>query len=166
MQYKVEDYDPAQHDLWKALSVKQPYADFLVTEAGKVGNYTVGIKQIEVRSRNTQYRGDLLICSSASPIIKGHESGVTLGIVELYDVRPMADLLPEDWATTHIPEKDRAKYANGFGWFMRNPRRVIEMPVKGQLGIFNLCYTKGEIMEYPKHMILDRKGYKDICKNR
>ena len=45
---------------------------------------------------------------------------------------------------------------------MRNPRRVIEMPIKGQLGIYNLVYTKGCIVEYPKVMVLDKEAYNKI----
>ena len=45
---------------------------------------------------------------------------------------------------------------------MRNPRRVVEYPVKGQLGIFNLVYTKGEIVQYPRKMKVDKKGWEEI----
>ena len=158
MQIDRKDYNPDQHDVYKALSVKQPYADLLtrVVFWDESGEYHAE-KTIEVRSRNTNYRGDLLVCSSAKPELPGMMSGVTCGVVELYDVKPIEQFTPEDWAATCIPEKDRPR--NGYGWMMRNPRRVVEMPIKGQLGVYNLIVPKGDITEYPREMALDTYGW-------
>ena len=131
-------------------------------DSEKVFHKVYGKKTIEVRSKNTSYRGDVLICSAASPVYPGMESGVTLGLVELYDVKPIKEFTPEDWENTRIPKEKRAKITKGYGWLMRNPRRVIEFPVKGQLGIYNLVYTKGCIVEYPKVMVLDKEAYNKI----
>lgn len=158
MQIDRKDYNPDQHDVYKALSVKQPYADLLtrVVFWDESGEYHAE-KTIEVRSRNTNYRGDLLVCASAKPELTGRMSGVTCGFVELYDVKPIEQFTPEDWAATCIPEKDRPR--NGYGWMMRNPRRVVEMPIKGQLGVYNLIVPKGDITEYPREMALDSYGW-------
>lgn len=165
MQYSNKDYNPEKHDRWRALTVKQPYANDLVTAAYKDENGVVyGRKSIEVRSKKTSYRGDVLICSSAKPVYPGMESGVTLGLVELYDVKPIKEFTPEDWENTRIPKEKRAKITKGFGWMMRNPRRVVEMPIKGQLGIYNLVYTKGEIIQYPRKMVIDKKSWEQIKK--
>ena len=51
-----------------------------------------------------------------------------------------------------------------FGCLMRNPILVVEMPIKGQLGIYNLVYTKGEIIQYPREMVIDKKSWKQIQK--
>lgn len=51
MQRNVNEYNVHDHILIKALTVKQPYSD-LIGE---------GVKTIEVRSKNTSYRGLLLI---------------------------------------------------------------------------------------------------------
>ena len=166
MQFNSKEYDPEKHARWRALTVKQPYANDLVTAAYKDENGVVyGRKSIEVRSKKTSYRGDVLICSSAKPVYPGMESGVTLGLVELYDVKPIKEFTPEDWENTRIPKEKRAKITKGFGWMMRNPRRVVEMPIKGQLGIYNLVYTKGEIIQYPRKMVIDKKSWEQI-KNR
>ena len=158
MQIDRKDYNPDQHDVYKALSVKQPYADLLtrVVFWDESGEYHAE-KTIEVRSRNTNYRGDLLVCASAKPELPGRMSGVTCGFVELYDVKPIEQFTPEDWAATCIPEKDRP--SKGYGWMMRNPRRVVEMPIKGQLGVYNLIVPKGDITEYPREMALDSYGW-------
>ncbi len=163
MQFDKRKYDPAYHDKFRALTVKQPYANDLVTAAYKDDNGNViGVKSIEVRSKNTQYRGNLLICSSKSPVLPGMESGVTLGFVELYDVKPISEFTPEDWENTRIPVEKRKEITMGYGWLMRNPRRVLEYPVKGQLGIYNLVYTKGEIIQYPQTVVMDKEGWKHV----
>lgn len=162
MQFSSKDYNPAQHDRWRALTVKNPYATQLVTAAFEDDGIIYAEKSIEVRSKNTTYRGDLLICSSRNPDLPGYENGVTLGLVELYDTKPVAEFTPDDWAQTRIPPEKRKAIIKGYGWLMRNPRRVIEMPIKGQLGIYNLVYTKGCIVEYPKVMVLDKEAYNKI----
>ena len=164
MQFNSKEYNPAQHDRWRALTVKNPYATQLVTAAYEMDGIIYGEKTIEVRSKNTPYRGDLMVCSSANPVIAGYESGVTLGLVELYDVKPVSAFTPEDWAQTRIPEEKRRHITKGFGWMMRNPRRVVEFPIKGQLGIYNLVYTKGVITEYPRALVVDKESYELLNK--
>lgn len=165
MQIENNKYDPDKHDRFRGLTVKQPYAGDLVTAAYKdVDGNIYGVKSIEVRSRRTQYRGDILICSSASPVLPGLMAGVTLGLVELYDIKPVSEFTPEDWENTRIPREKRKDIKKGYGWLMRNPRRVIEFPVKGQLGIYNLTYDKGEIMTYPQNVVIDKKGWELIKK--
>ena len=159
MQFDNKDYNPAQHDRWRALTVKNPYATQLVTAAFEDNGIIYAEKSIEVRSKNTTYRGDLLICSSKNPDLPGYENGVTLGLVELYDIKPVADFTPYDWEQTRIPPEKRKAITKGYGWLMRNPRRVIEFPVKGQLGIYNLVYTKDCILPYPVAMVMDKEGY-------
>lgn len=165
MQIDKKDYNPDQHDVFKALTVKQPWADLLtrVVFRDESGEYHAD-KTIEVRTRNTNYRGDLLICSSAKPVDPWgrHPAGVTCGFVELYDTKPVEDFTPEDWAATFIPEDQRPK--KGWGWLMRNPRRVVEMPIKGQLGLYNLIVPKGDITEYPRNVEMGADGWKIVQK--
>lgn len=165
MQIDKKDYNPELHDVYKCLTVKQPYADLLtkVLYRDFDGKYHAA-KTIEVRSRNISYRGDLLICSSAKPVDpwERHLSGVTCGFVELYDTKPIEDFTEDDWTNTCIPKEHRPK--KGFGWLMRNPRRVVEMPVKGQLGVYNLIVPKDDITIYPREMALGEEGWNMIQK--
>ena len=107
MQFSNKDYNPDQHDRWRALTVKNPFATQLVTAAYEDNGVIYGEKTIEVRSKSTTYRGDLLICSSKNPDLPGYENGVTLGLVELYDVKPVAEFTPLDWEQTRIPPEKR-----------------------------------------------------------
>lgn len=165
MQHNIKDFDEKQHDRWKALTVKQPYANDLVTTAYEEQGTKYGVKSIEVRSKNTSYRGDILICSSANPVYPGMESGVTLGLVELYDVKRVEDFTSEDWENTRISKSKREKITRGYGWMMRNPRRVVELPVKGQLGIFSLIMDKDDIVQYPEKVVLDKNAWAKIRKS-
>ena len=162
MQIDKKDYHPEKHDVYRALTVKQPYADLLtrVSFRDEAGEFHAE-KTIEVRTRCTNYRGDLLICSSAKPIDKG-QPGVTCGFVELYDTKPVEEFTPEDWAATCIPESERPR--KGYGWMMRNPRRVVEMPIKGQLGIYNIIVPKGDITEYPRNIAFGKDGWELVKK--
>lgn len=144
MQFKSAD-DREQHDRWFALSVKQPWANFIAD----------GLKTVEVRSHYLNYRGDVMICSSASPSSKDMPGGVTLCLAELYDVIRPCEFTEQDWAATMIPADQRPK--DCYGWKLRNIRRVVEFPVKGQLGLWRLVYTKGCIVEYTKKFRYDKK---------
>lgn len=151
MQFKSAEYDREQHDRWFALSVKQPWANFIAD----------GLKTVEVRSHYLNYRGDVMICSSASPSSKDMPGGVSLCLAELYDVRKVADFTEKDWAATMIPKEQRP--TEGYGWMLRNIRRVVEYPVKGQLGLWRLVYTKDCIVEYIKKFRFDKKRGTWVC---
>lgn len=112
--------------IYKALSLKQPWASLVAS----------GKKSIETRKWKTNYRGDLIICSSKTVDID--PAGYALCIVELYHIEPMK---PEH-------EKDACikLYDGAYAWFLRNLRPLDPIiPVKGQLNIFNLeINLKGE----------------------
>lgn len=162
MQFSNKEYDPEIHDRWPALTVKQPYANELVNVIYEHEGISYASKSIEVRSKYTPFRGDIMICSSKNPVLPGMESGVTIGLVELYDIKKVSDFTNEDWEQTRIPPEKRKHITKGYGWLMRNPRRVIEFPIHGQLGIYNLVYSKGIIIEYPRKVILSLEDYKKI----
>jgi len=104
---------------YKAISLKQPYANLVCS----------GKKTIETRKWTTKYRGDLVICSSASPKIEPY--GHALCIVELYDIKKM---------TKEHEKKACVKvYPRANAWFLRNLRKFDKpIPVKGSLGIFEI----------------------------
>lgn len=165
MQIAIKNYDEKLHDKFRALTVKQPYATRLVTAAYRDEQGVIfAEKSIEVRTKTTNYRGDLLICSAKSPVIPGKESGVTLGFVELYDVKPVAEFTEQDWADTCIPVEERGPFKTGYGYMLRNPRCVVEMPCNGQLGIYNFVTPKGDITEYPTVCHVDKASWRLIQK--
>ena len=109
--------------LYKALSLKQPIANWIMD----------GKKNIETRKWRTNYRGDIVICSSKKPDI--YPAGYALGIVELYHIEPM-EKKHEEKACVKI-------YPRAQSWFIRNVRIFKKpIPVKGQLSLFNINLPK------------------------
>lgn len=140
------EFNPELHESYKALVVKQPYAQAIAE----------GIKTIEVRSRRTKYRGKVLICSSKSPVYPNMMSGCTLAIADIAGQKPISEFTQDDWNNTRIPIEKRKTISKGWGWILDNIERVVELPCSGRLGIFNIYFDKGDIIPYPKHIILDK----------
>lgn len=118
----------------KALSIKQPWLYFIKG----------GAKTIETRTWQTNYRGDIVLCSSLAPdrreidllmfvSIKSPEK-LTYGcmecVAELYDVQPMTERHEEDAMVLLYP--------GAYSWFLRNIRLIEPKKVRGQLGLFEI----------------------------
>ena len=145
---------------YKALSVRQPFADLLIQ---KKAGQDVPAKRIELRSRKTNYRGELVICASKSPEIPLHKSGCIVGIVELCDCRKVSELTEEERAACCVAPELLRKFENGWAWVFRNARRVIELPVQGKLGIFTIDVPEG-LEEYPQLVEIGEDGWELIKK--
>lgn len=105
----------------KALTVSPEYAELI----------TNGVKTIECRTWKTDYRGDILITSSAKKkagTIPSH----ALCIAELYDVRPMK----KDDADAACMKQSECT-ADKYSWMLRNVRLIEPIPVKGKLSLWN-----------------------------
>ena len=101
-----------------AISIHQPYASMIAD----------GVKVIELRTWATVHRGPILICSTKRPIVPDLPNGVALCIVDVIDCRPMK---PSDAILAHHD------YRPGLiAWCLANPRRVEQVPVRGQQRLF------------------------------
>ena len=101
----------------KALSVRAPWAQMIAD----------GSKTLEIRSRRTHYRGELLICES--------RGGGAVAVVKVVDCRPFVEV--DDTASGGVWTKHpdtRAHYA----WALRLVRRVTSASIKGKLGFFDV----------------------------
>ena len=147
MQHAKKDYNENLHEIKKALTVKNPYAELIAQ----------GEKTIEVRSRKTTHRGEIVICSSANPVIEDMQNGVTLCTVNLYKVKHLKHLTDEERGLTMIPRKqlDYLIKKNHYAWMLKDVRRLVEYPVKGQLGIWSLVMDKLEFVHYGGKSIRD-----------
>lgn len=102
----------------KALSVKQPWANLIVS----------GEKTIETRTWGTDYRGPLLIVSSKSPKIE--PAGFALATAELVNCRPMVRG-DEPAACCEI-------YPDAHAWLLHNIQKIEPFPVRGKLGLYEV----------------------------
>lgn len=149
------------NDYWHALTVERMTAEGMTTKAYDDDGTEYGDISIIRRDKDTTYRGKVLICSADEHIGSDVYSGETLGIVELYDVKPAKELTGVE--NYELPEEQRY-ITEGYAWCFRNPRRVIEMPVMSKKGFHRLATSKDEIIEYPRVMVLDDKAYREIRK--
>ena len=114
----------------KALSIHPMYAMAIIA----------GDKAIECRSWKTDYRGDLLICSTNKKI-HGTIPGHALGVVTLKDVVPFQKKHLKD--ALMMP----ADYRPGmYAWILGDNRMIEPVPVKGRLSLWE--YT-GDITYVP-----------------
>lgn len=114
----------------KALSVMQPWA-FLIA---------AGQKTIELRTWQTDHRGDLLICASRTEqdvyVQSGDDCrkmpvGVMQAVVSLDQCRPATADDADAACADDIP--------NGmFAWVMSNPRHPTHAKVSGRLRLFDV----------------------------
>lgn len=104
---------------YKAISLKQPWANLVCQ----------GKKTIETRKWKTNYRGEIVICSSQKPQIQ--PAGYALCTAELYRIEPMRK---------EHEEKACIKYYPGaYSWFLKNIKPFNKpIPIKGKLGLFTL----------------------------
>lgn len=130
----------------KCLSISQPFADLIVSKK----------KTIELRTWNTNFRGEFLIHAPIKiriedckrlKISKKFVVGAIIGKAELYDVKKY-----DSKSEVH---KDRAyhfassKFSNRkFGFLLKNAKPFrIPIPYKGQLGFFDVELPRTTIKE-------------------
>lgn len=115
----------------KALSVRQPWADYICS----------GQKWLEFRSRPLSHRGKLLICSSkfnegytasVGGEVKPLPLGYMLAVVDMIDARPMRKA---DMEQIGAPSNIDGWYVWEFG---ENIDIVVPKPVIGRLNLFDV----------------------------
>lgn len=89
-----------------------------------------GLKTVECRSWKTDYRGDILICSTAKHIT-GTIPGHALCIVRL------ADIVPFTRKHLEAAQMSASDYKQGqYAWMLEDLRFVKPFPVKGKLSLW------------------------------
>ena len=117
-------------DVMKAISVRNPYAHLIMC----------GEKTIECRSWQTDYRGDMLICSSANPKIKDTICGHALCIVRLDSIEPFRKEHLDGACMGEMPEKS-------YAWHLTNLRVIKPFAVKGKLNFFEISDDLIEVID-------------------
>lgn len=115
----------------KAISIRNPYAHFTMC----------GEKTVECRSWQTDYRGDLLICSSSNPKIKDTISGHALCIVRLDSIEKFTKDHLHDACLGDMPE------GKNYAWHLTNLRLVKPFAVKGKLNFFEVDDSLIEVID-------------------
>lgn len=110
----------------KALSIKEPYGSMIL----------FGEKTIETRTWKTNYRGEIVICISKTPV--SPLSGFAVCVANIVDCRPMTE---ED-----VEFAMCSVYPGAYSWVLENVRKIEKFPVKGQLWLFNIDDEKIKII--------------------
>jgi hypothetical protein len=97
----------------KALSIRPPWAGLIAS----------GQKTIELRSRRTYYRGELLVCES--------RGGGAVAVVDLLDCREATSADARAACVENVPP-------GYFAWEIRLVRRVTSAPIKGRLNFYDV----------------------------
>lgn len=117
----------------KALSIRQPWAHDIFT----------GEKEYEFRSWRTDYRGDLLICSTKLPKYRGMINGHALIIMTLSDVIEVTPKNYRDFDLTRSDLQDGKLYA----WHLTGGKVIKPIPVRGKLNLFDVDDNLIEIID-------------------
>ena len=128
----------------KAISIRNPYAHMILC----------GEKEFEFRTWRTDYRGDLLICSSANPKIKNTISGHALCIVRLNDIIEVTNKNYKEFGLDREDVQDGKLYA----WQLTEHRVIKPFPVKGKLNFFNIDDSLIEVIDNGDDSLTDEEA--------
>lgn len=129
----------------KALSIHPYYAMAIVA----------GQKSIEMRTWKTDYRGDILICSTAKKL-HGTIASHALGIVTLEDITTFKK--KDCDAALLLPSEFEKMGGQAFAWHLTYNRLIKPVPVKGKLGLWEY---DGEIEIIPDEEWVLQPGQND-----
>lgn len=131
----------------KALSIHPQFAMLIFA----------GYKTVEIRTWTTNYRGDLLICSTQHKI-KDTIPGHAVCVVTLEDVVPFAQ---KHVQPSHVQPQSIKNFEGLYAWEISNVRYIRPIPLKGKLGLWNY---DGEIeyLQEPETDEEDEKMYHEI----
>ena len=129
----------------KVLTIKQPYASLIIE----------GIKEYEFRTWKTNYRGDILI-HAGKTIDKtalekfkcynlNYPTGCIIGKVTITDCIKI-----DDKARSMLKKKKSIVYDkvinnkdwNGYGFKLKNAKRIKQVKINGKLGLWNYDIRK------------------------
>ncbi len=110
----------------RALSIRQPHLHRIINKQ----------KTFEIRSWNTKYRGELLLCASrstkdCSDIDKTLPRGCALAVVKIKNVYP--------FLKCHEKNSCIAWQPNLYAWEIEIVEKIKPFPVKGKLGFFEVA---------------------------
>lgn len=127
----------------KALSVRNPWAQ-LIFQCEKTFEY---------RTWKTNYRGDLLICSTASPKIVDTICGHAMCVVRLNDIIEVTKDNYREFEDDLTPD-DIGIYA----WQLTDLRYIQSFPIKGKQGFANVDDSLIKIVCNDDDELTDEEG--------
>ena len=100
----------------KSITIRQPYAQLIAD----------GRKKIEYRSWPCKHRGDLAI-----------HAGLAVDLDECQRLAPNPESLPKGMIVAIVEMVGCKKQRDGYGWQLRNVRKIRPVAARGRLGLWN-----------------------------
>ena len=100
-----------------------------------------GEKKIEFRTWETDYRGDIVFCTSSRKI-RGCISGHAIMVAELVNIEPFNESHLDGAAMDNMPT------SKGYAWIFDNFRMIKPIPVKGKLHLFDIDINPEYVPEH------------------
>ena len=142
----VKIYYTRKCDYMKSLSLNPYWAHCVLC----------GEKTIECRTWKTDYRGDLLICSSNIPKIEGTIAGHALIVCTLSDIVPFTS---EHFKDACFDEEDISYFTQNtkraYAWKLTDFKDIIPFPIKGKLKLFD---TDDNLIHYLPANLTDEQA--------
>lgn len=133
-----KDYNPVKHDQYKAITVKQPFADRVIE----------GMEGVIV-SNFINYRGTLIICSDQMPLLRYVHNydrkrlSKVVCMVNAYDCIQIKKLSGQLWKKiTGLSIHEKEFYRNSYILKIEFVKELFPMPVKTGKSIWNLNIQK------------------------
>lgn len=163
----IQQNNPDNAQMFRCIAIKQPFADaFIKAVRTDAEGMTFAEKSVEIHSRPTEHRGDVLICSNHKGVGAKERKGVTIGVAELYDVKAVAEFTDADWQKSRVSRENWRNIKKGFGLFFRNPHPVVELPIEIKPGtLWWMAAPPDSIIEYPRAVKLDDAAWRQIMDN-
>lgn len=141
---KPSEYDMGKHEKYRAITIKQPFAD----------NITYGANGIIVE-KQTQYRGKLIVCSASKPNERyfAHYSRTrlnrTICEVNVIDCVQISKISSKQWKQlTKLPLSEKTFYRHAFILIIEYERTLLPYYVTEHAGIWHLIVYRNVIKGY------------------
>jgi len=133
----------------KVLSVRQPWAWCLVH----------GLKDVENRSRRTNYRGPVLIHASGTESLAEYQAAWEVLHQAGHDVLPLkcelGGIVGIINITDCVQQMNSPWFFGPFGWVVTGARKLAFIPCKGQLGFWS---PPADVLESVKNHLMMEDG--------
>lgn len=168
MQIDVKKAKPELgHSIKKAIVTSVARAKDIFSVITEIDEHEIGIVSCILKRKKTEHTGETLICSTGSEIMKSIDpySNSLHGSVDLYLVKPTSEFTELDWKRTGIGSKQRVRFDNWYGYFLRDPKKMVEMPFAGPHGMYDIAYDAQDLIYYPTSIAVSKHAFQKAIKH-
>lgn len=155
MQITKEEYNPEKHEQYEVIGIDKSIANLIC----------LGLLVRFYSSYGIEKGKEIVICNSAT---NGFAfDSIIRCKVQIKDCKKVKEMSADECDAINMTHSMKEKYAELFIVTLENVKRLIEIPclsISEKDGVCNYYFDKGNITEYPEHVELDEKAYKQMKK--